>query len=131
MTKEKVLESIKKCVRDYGGDYNLNYDEATDSLFHSLDQVIGLDFAIELRSNACGDDYWLQCEYWSEKLKKTVIWDYDVGNFDDYNEVADYVIRTTKLIKDFEAKISLITDKPKQELCKICDGDFFNGHRCN
>lgn len=105
MKKEKILKAIKKCINDYGQDYDLESDNGTEQLFCDIFQILETPFSVYMRN--CENDYWLQCEYWSNKLKKTIIWNYDVGNFDDYDEVADYIVNTTKEIKAFEKNITI------------------------
>jgi hypothetical protein len=100
MTKEKIL----KAIEDIDTKFDLTSDFDTDMLFHEIDQKIGLSFDID--EHATQDDSWLECFYHSNKLGKTILWDSEVGNFDDYDEVADYIIRITQEIKDFESSIT-------------------------
>lgn len=102
MTKEKILEVIKKL----GNDYDLSYDFDTEKLFHDIDCEIGLPFDITNGGN--DSDSWLECGYYSNKIRKYIQMNCDVGNFDDYDEVADYIINTSKEIADFEAKLTKI-----------------------
>jgi len=104
MTRQKILDTIKE-IEAEKGTFDLTYDEQIDRLFVYLTQNLDLGLSVELRSNANGLDYWLQTEYYSRKLGKTIIWDYDTGNFDDYDEVADYIIETEAEIEDFEERL--------------------------
>lgn len=104
MDKKKILEVIKKLDKE--NDYDLSYDFDTEKLFHDIDCEIGLLFDIVNGGN--DSDSWLQCEYWSNKIGKQIIYDCEVGNFDDHDEVADYIINTTKEIKSFEDKLTKI-----------------------
>ena len=103
MTKEKILETIKQAETENGNEFDLTYDEQTDRLFDYLTQSLDLELSVELRESIT--DSWLQCEYYSQNLGKAIIWQYDVGNFDDYEEVADFIIRTEQKIKEFEARL--------------------------
>ncbi len=106
MTKEKILEAIKEAeIKRQGGEFDLRSDTEAESLFYELALLIDLPFYVGIKQT--DNDGWTECDYWSEKLKKTVIWNSDVGNFDDYDEVADFIINTSKEIKDFEERITL------------------------
>lgn len=103
MTKEKILETIKQAETENGNEFDLTYDEQTDRLFNYLTQSLDLELSVELRESTT--DSWLQCEYYSRKLGKAIIWKYDTGDFDDVEEVADFIIRTEQEIADFEARL--------------------------
>jgi len=50
-----------------------------------------ISFSFEYRE--CESDCWLQCEYFSKKLNKTIIWDYDApSNFDNQDIIPAYAI---------------------------------------
>ena len=102
MTKEGILKEIEGIVKE-NGEYDLTYDEQTERLFYEIGLKIELPF--DVYSRQITDDGWLQAEYYSSKLGKTIIWNYDVGNFDDYDEVADFIIDTSKEIEDFERQL--------------------------
>ena len=104
MNKQDILKEIKKITKKNGVD--LTYDEQVERLFYELEQKLDLNFSVYLRSSV--NDGWLQCEYHSKKLGKTIIWNYEVGNFDDFEEMADFIINTTKEIKVFERKLTKI-----------------------
>ena len=103
MTKKDILKAIREIEKE-DGKTDFSYDENVDRLFYDIAQRIELPFDCYLR-NSSGGDSWLQSEYYSDKLRKTIIWNYDVGNFDDKNELADFIIRESKEIEAFEAKL--------------------------
>lgn len=103
MQKEKLLKCIKDYADDLGRAVDYGDDYQVENLFYWIETEIGLDFALYQRSST--SDSWMQCEYYSHKLRKTVIWSYDVGNFDDADEMADYIINTGAEIKAFEEKL--------------------------
>lgn len=105
MTKEKILEIIKKAEQENGEEFDLTSDTQTGILFNYIVQSLDLDICIGTRCDISSDDFWLQTEYYSKRLRRTIIWDYEVGNFDDYDEVADYIIRKEKDIQEFEEKL--------------------------
>jgi hypothetical protein len=67
-----------------------------------------MNFSVSMRGDA-GGDYWIQEEYYSEKLKKTIIWDYDANDyFENKDDLIAYIETTHNDIIDFEKKIKLI-----------------------
>lgn len=103
LTKEKIKEVAEKAVAENGQDFNLDHDEQIERLINYLTQNLDLELAYYLREG--GGDYWTQTEYYSKKLHKTIIWDYDTGSFDGFNEIADWIIRTENEIKEFEESL--------------------------
>jgi len=101
ITKEKLKEVSEIAINENGGnDFDFTYDEETQRFVNFITQYFDLDFDLYLRN---GNNYsWLQTEYFSNKIGKTIIWDYNTGNFDDADEIFDWIIRTEKEIKDFE-----------------------------
>lgn len=60
-----------------------------------------IDFSIQERSNDDGSS-WVQCEFWSEKLKCTVIYDYSVKLiFENLEELAE-------MLTTYQEKIILL-----------------------
>lgn len=100
MKKEKVLKIIKKLTWSSG--YS---DIEVENFFYNIGLETDLPFSIYARLDA--NSSWLQCEYWSKKLKKTIIWDYNVQclGIKDSNDLADFIIKTSKDIKAFEKSI--------------------------
>lgn len=107
-TKKELLKIIKKIEKKNGVKYDLRDDNDADLLFADLKQAGVMDFGVYGRGDFGGSDYWLQAEYYSKKLQRTVIWDHDVGNFDDIDEVADFIIHTSKELVAFEKKLKKI-----------------------
>jgi len=73
-----------------------------------------ISFAFNFRENESGCDCWLQCEYFSKKINKSIIWDYDAPSYFDNQDIAyaidcfiDILIDYQKAIDKFEKNISL------------------------
>lgn len=80
----------------------------TADFFSELDNKIGLIFSVDTRCDRTETDYWLQCEYWSGKLTKTIIFDYDFQHrFKTKEELLNIILGTTKNIKKFEDNITI------------------------
>ena len=101
MNKTKLLKLVKKLAKENETDFQS--DSGTEQLFHNIDMKIDLLF--ELNMHYTGDDSWLEVFYYSKKLGKNILWNYDVGNFDDADELTDFIINTSKEIRTFERKL--------------------------
>jgi len=65
-----------------------------------------ISFIAEKRDD--GSDYWLQAEYWSNKVNKTIIYDYDYPRCaDNLDEAINHAIEIEKQIRKLEAIISV------------------------
>lgn len=109
ITKEKVLEVIKlwKVENDIDEkspaiDYKW-YDEGVENYYYFLEDKLSLPFCLVYRAGR--DNAWLQCEYWSKALGKTIIMDGEVGDFEDDEEVADYLVRMNEEVLEIERKL--------------------------
>ncbi len=103
MNKTKLLKIIKKAMKE--NDTDLQSDSETEMLFHDIELEYNLPFNIEMQYT--GDESWLEVYYHSNTLNKCIVWNHEVGNFDDTKEIADFIIRTTNEINDFESRITL------------------------
>lgn len=97
---------IKKIVKKEKFDFeNIHFDHV-ERLFYALECENITSFSVYVRSSFSGDDSWLQTEYYSEALGKTIIWDYDTQHsFEDIDELVDFIERTNKELLDFEKKL--------------------------
>lgn len=107
LTKEKI-----KAVYENGlveeVKYPLSELEDIEYLINQIEQNYNLIFGVYVRGSSDGMDFWLQAEYWSKKLKKTIIWDYDWNsNFENEDELIEVINNTSKEIKDFESRLSI------------------------
>jgi len=108
MTKQELQKKIKKIIiKKFDNECDFTSDSDMDLLFCDIEQDGLMDFTVNGRGDFGGTDYWLQTEYYSKKLQKTIIWSHDTGSFDDIEEVADFIINTTKEIRAFEKKLTI------------------------
>ena len=106
MTKEKI--AMVAHIAEQWEDANLSEMDTILHICADLELNFNIPFCVELRGSTDGGEYWLQVEYYSKKLKKTIIWNYDwETSFVDANELVDTLIETAKDIESFEKKISL------------------------
>ena len=98
--------TFKDFFTEYKTKYPLDDLENIDRLFTELENRNLINFCVSMRSSVDGVDYWLQTEYYSTKLNKTIIWDYDASSyFDDENDLYDFIVETQNAIENFEAKL--------------------------
>lgn len=103
MTTKK---EVKKFLIGYNKDIEKELDqniliaEATQELYNE-----GLiDFDFNYREDCC--DSWLQCEYFSKKLNKVIIIDYDAPqSFETLDDFIDVLLRYNEEVKDLESRI--------------------------
>ena len=106
MNKTKLLKLVRKLAKKEKTNFN---STDVDLLFHEIEKQVDIPFSMYGRSDGGFDgNYWLQVEYYSKKIKQTIIWNYDVGNFDDADELTDFIINTSKEVKNFERKLTNI-----------------------
>jgi hypothetical protein len=103
--KKGILELVKKeAIGD--GDWTDNTNISNTS--NELDNESIALFSFEERSSSEGSDWWTQTEYYSEKLGKAIIWNYDArDSWDTLDEFVDYIYGVNKDIADFEESITL------------------------
>ena len=73
-------------------------------LFYNLQSKWLVDFSVYFRKSET-EVNWLQVEYYSNKLKKTIILDYDFNDtFEDVEEIMEEIKRINKEIEFIENK---------------------------
>lgn len=99
-----IIKTIKNILKDKTIDWSYTEDLQTLSL--ELESRGEINFCLEEKSG--GSDYWLQAEYYSKKLKKTIVWDHSFqDSFEGVDEFAETVMRTSSEICEFEKRITL------------------------
>ena len=104
MNKKELTKFVENCIEN---SICLDWSDKDDisDLSYDVEMEFNIDFSIEVRGNDC--DFWLQVEYYSKKLNKTIIFDYDfIDKFDGVDEFVDVYLATHKAIEEFEEKIS-------------------------
>lgn len=73
---------------------------------------IDLPFSVYMRGGGSFDsEYWLQVEYSSQNIGKTIIYEYDFDTyFEDEEDLADRLTELAKDINNFESRLSLNTN---------------------
>jgi len=65
-----------------------------------------ISFCLYSRSDREGTDYWTQVEYYSDKISKTIIFNYDLNdNYENFEEFADEMAKMEADIVDFEKSL--------------------------
>ena len=99
----ELLKIINEKVE--AGDIELPYEDNEPALFdlHEL----GICFNVQGIQEGEGD-YYISATYYSEKLEKTIIWDYDFNvQFETPEEMAEVLAGTEEAIQAFENKLSI------------------------
>ena len=98
-----IIKQIRKSYPE-----NTKFDEdMIEEVTLDLESENIICFSVERRSNEDGD-YWLQAEYFSQKIGKTIIFDYDYPNsFDSVKELAERLVCTDIEIRTLEKTLSI------------------------
>jgi L-rhamnose mutarotase len=104
------IQAIKKFYKDSDyklefGDYPVNRRDL-ENFTTELENAGIINFSIYQRYS--DDDFWLQIEYYSPKIRKTIIFDYDFNDiFEDIDQLAEELAKKEKEVRDFESNINL------------------------
>lgn len=111
--KEKLIKGIEAFMKEEDTSIEEISGDLTDMtrLFYWLEGEEGIiDFSIAERTDS--NDGWLQCDYYSNKLKKVIIIDIDYkAHYENMDELVDKLIETAKEVQAFEDRI--LTDEEK------------------
>lgn len=107
----KTKQKIKKIIKTLGyTNKNLTDLDYIQSITEELETQNIINFSFLIRHNQSQTDHWLQTEYYSKKLQKTIIFDYNPqDSFKDINELITTIELTQKEINKFEKSISIET----------------------
>ncbi len=108
--EEKIIDALVGYEREIGMEVNWSDMEDIVSAFSMgvAQCVVDLMIAIELRCDSGGTDYWLQAEYYSRKIGKTIIFDYDFQDyFENAEEFAGVLSRAEDEVREFEKRLSI------------------------
>ena len=83
---EKIVTFLKKYNKDFDKELDQNIAIANASQAIQNEGLIDFDFNYRECESAC----WLQCEFYSSKIKKTIIIDYDVA--EEYDSIDDFIV---------------------------------------
>ncbi len=108
-TKNKIVKACKEYIKETGSEIVLDDIKEIVEAFQFIEDEVELLLDIELRGDVNGYDFWLQAEYYSKKLQKAIIFDYDwASTFADIEEFADSIVHTENEIIAFEKRIRLM-----------------------
>ena len=113
MNKKELTKFVENYIEN---SICLDWNDKDDisELSLEIEREFDTDFSIEVRGNDC--DFWLQVEYYSKKLNKAIIFDYNfIDSFDGVDEFVDVYLETQKAVEEFEKKISF-NNKEKIEV---------------
>ena len=104
INKKELTKFVENYIKK-SNYFNWNDKDNISELSLEIENKLDSDFSIEVRRTEF--DFWLQLEYYSRKLNKTIIFDYDfIDYFDGINDFVDIYLATHKTIKEFEKKIN-------------------------
>jgi hypothetical protein len=108
-------KEIKKAIRSFEretGDKikypldDIDYIEQISS--HIEQRMPETYFGLYVRGSSGGDDFWLQCEYYSKKLQQTIIWSYDfTDSYESEEDLIEVLTCTERDLKAFERRLSV------------------------
>ena len=109
LDKIKIKKEILKLVKnDDIGDGDWEDNTNINQTSHELDGAGIALFQFEERGSSEGSDWWTQTEYYSKKLNKTIIWNYDAtDSWESLDDFVDYIYDVNKEITEFEERITL------------------------
>ncbi len=101
---KKVVEKIIE-DKDWDMSWSDDYDDVID-LSEELERLGVINFSLVRRN--IDSDYWLQAEYYSRKIQKTIIWDYDYySSFEGIDDFVENITITCNEIGKFEKRLEL------------------------
>ena len=102
----KVLKALKNNYPEFKNGAEIDQNLLACEMTLYLNAINLISFIYEYRES--GTDSWIQIEYYSDKIKKTIIWDYDARyNFENIKVFAKTLEEYEKEIEEFENKLSL------------------------
>jgi len=100
MDKTKIVEALEK--------HDVDLDDFFESAQFLSEVIDELDLSISIESVRSFGDYYIMCTYYSDKLHKAVILDWDVaGSFESNEELADTVLQYEKEARELEESIKI------------------------
>jgi len=101
-------KQIKKVIIEEQPTFPLDDMDKIDAIFNIAEEKLNLQYNVYLRGSSSGSDYWLQCEFHSNRLSCGIIFDYDFTSyFEDEEELIDKIISTEEAVKKFIKKYNL------------------------
>lgn len=105
---DKTYKAIIKHFKNCGANLlirEVKFDDVAN-LVNDLEVAGIINFGLYERRGMISGDWWTQCEYFSKKIKRTIIFNYDYQDYFDTLEVfADKLASTEAYISEFENKL--------------------------
>lgn len=102
--RAKLEELIQEDYPDLFSDNNYSKGEDLNSIFYELEDL--LSFLVSYNDTVSGSGAWLQAEYYSEKLGKTIIIEYNMNeDYEDIDSLMNEIERLENEIIKIESKI--------------------------
>jgi hypothetical protein len=109
--EKKIIEFLIKKYPDYKDVEVIDENLLICEMSRELESANIINFSLEYRESDC--DSWLQCEYYSKKVQKTIIFDYDsdvdLGEYKSefaFKDIAEGLAEYEEQIQAFENKLS-------------------------
>lgn len=127
--KEKIIQALKRLIKTYKGNINRLDEEIIARITNDLANNDLISYEMIYRYDSDNGSAWLQCEYFSEKIGKTIIYEYN-EEWDEDGEslelMASSIIALDDEIKEFESKIYNQVDNLESVLKNNYPIDTFN-----
>lgn len=110
-TEDILKNKILKALNSYDKKYPISLfglEDIVTVFSNAIKDKVDLEMNIELAGTVTGIDFWLQIEYFSSKLQKTIIFEQDWTDvFTSLNEFSDSITKTEMEVRAFEKRITL------------------------
>lgn len=84
----------------------LNDDETVERFFCELEGLKDINMLFSVRTMSSNNDYWLQADYYSDKLGKTIILSHDFdGYFEDATDIEEVIEKTNQEVREIEDRL--------------------------
>jgi len=100
----ELCEAMKKINLELFNAENIDENLAICNITSELESQGLIDFDFCYRESE--SDGWLQCEFYSKKLNKTIIMDYDAPSYFDNDDNPDFTagVKFAEILADYQSK---------------------------
>lgn len=109
ITKENIVKVLKNAEKDERRKFDLvsKYGGDIPNTMNYLEEEFVLDFSFEERTTFGGSDTWLEIEYYSNKIQKSIVYECNAQDtFESLEEFAEYITAMNKQVEKFESKLT-------------------------
>lgn len=98
MLNKKNLKNVIK-----NDDLYFNDLEDIEASIHKIDKQFSLNWYVVIRSTPDESDFWLECDYYSKKIGKTIVFNTDfINSFNNIDDFVETILQYDTNIKNFE-----------------------------